>query len=132
MPTDLAPRLPLGPLPSNRHGGMIVEIGNRQLRTTPVFDAYWKFAAERQRIFFRRLEGVPGAVTTDPVLKLFKFTNAYRASDRVSQYLLRNVIYRHDLPSDARNVFFRTILFKLFNKIETWLAFLCYPNHRVR
>lgn len=120
MPTDLAPRLPLCPLPSNRHGGMVVEIGNRQLRTTPVFDAYWEFAAERQRIFFRRLGGVPGALTTDPVLKLFKFTNAYRASDRVSQYLLRNVIYRYDLPSDARNVFFRTILFKLFNKIETW------------
>ena len=38
----------------------------------------------------------------------------------MSQYLLRNVIYRPDLPSDARNVFFRTILFKLFNKIETW------------
>ena len=27
-----------------------------------------------------------------------KFTNAYRASDRVSQYLIRNVIYRPDLP----------------------------------
>jgi 5-hmdU DNA kinase-like protein len=119
MPTDLAPRLPLDPPATNRHRG-IVEIGHRQLRTTPVFDAYWEFAAERQRIFFRRLEGASGVLTTDPILKLFKFTNAYRASDRVSQYLLRNVIYRHDLPSDARNVFFRTILFKLFNKIETW------------
>jgi hypothetical protein len=38
----------------------------------------------------------------------------------VSQYLIRNVIYRTDLLSDARDVFFRTILFKLFNKIETW------------
>jgi alpha-glutamyl/putrescinyl thymine pyrophosphorylase clade 1 len=120
MPTDLAPRLPLDRPSANRHRGIVVEIGNRQLRTTPVFDAYWEFAAERQRIFFRRLEGVPGALTADRVLKQFKFTNAYRASDRVSQYLLRNVIYRSDLPSDTRNVFFRTILFKLFNKIETW------------
>lgn len=120
MPTDLAPRLPLDPVASSRQRGIVVQIGTRQLRTTPVFDAYWEFAAERQRIFFRRLEGVSGAVTTDLVLKLFKFTNAYRASDRASQYLLRNIIYRRDLPSDARNVFFRTILFKLFNKIETW------------
>lgn len=120
MPSDAVPRLPLDPPVTNRHRGTVVEIGNRQLQTTPVFDAYWKFAAERQRIFFRRLEGVSGEYTADPVLKLFKFTNAYRASDRVSQYLLRNVIYRNDLPSDARNVFFRTILFKLFNKIETW------------
>jgi hypothetical protein len=120
MPTDLAPRLPPDPVPSSRQSGIVVQIGTRQLRTTPVFDAYWEFAAERQRIFFRRLEGVSGAVTTDLILQLFKFTNAYRASDRASQYLLRNIIYRQDLPSDARNVFFRTILFKLFNKIETW------------
>ena len=39
-------------------------------------------------------------------------------SDRVSQYLIRHVIYDGD-PS-VPEVFFRTILFKLFNKIETW------------
>ena len=49
-----------------------------------------------------------------------KFTNAYRASDRVSQYLIRRVIYRPDLPDDPVEVVFRTLLFKLFNKIETW------------
>jgi hypothetical protein len=38
----------------------------------------------------------------------------------VSQYLIRRTIYRDDLPNDERNVFFRIILFKLFNKIETW------------
>ena len=43
---------------------------------------------------------------------------AYRASDRVSQYLIRNVIYRHD--QGPEEVFFRIMLFKLFNKIETW------------
>lgn len=98
----------------------VVLIAGKQLRTTPVFHAYWQFAAERQRIFFRRLEGEKGTVTNDAVLTSFKFTNAYRASDRVSQYLIRNVIYRDDLPSDRKNVFFRTMLFKLFNKIETW------------
>ena len=52
----------------------------------------------------------------------YKFTNAYRASDRVSQYLIHNVIYKEDLPKDVENVFFMTLLFKLFNKIETWEA----------
>jgi len=56
--------------------------------------------------------------TDDPILSHFKFTNAYRASDRVSQFLIRNVIYQGDQQPDE--VFFRTILFKLFNKIETW------------
>ena len=44
----------------------------------------------------------------------YKFTNTYRASDRVSQYLIRNVIYEG--AQSAEEVFFRTILFKLFNR----------------
>jgi hypothetical protein len=97
-----------------------ISLGKIKLQFTPVFYAYWRFAAERQQIYFRRLSGGSGALTDDPILLRFKFTNAYRASDRVSQYLIRNVIYRSDLPSDEREVFFRIILFKLFNKIETW------------
>jgi hypothetical protein len=86
---------------------------------TKVFDTYWRFAAERQAIFFRRLEGQPSSLwTQDVVLTKYKFTNAYRASDRVSQYLIRNVIYAGD--QSPEDVFFRTILFKIFNRIETW------------
>ena len=89
-------------------------------RPTLVFDAYWQFAAERQAIFFRRHEGAPPPWTDDDVLRDFKFTNAYRASDRTSQYLIRRVIYEG--PQSASETFFRTILFKLFNRIETWEA----------
>ena len=42
----------------------------------------------------------PAAVDARPGLRAHKFTNAYRASDRVSQYLIRRVIYRADLPDD--------------------------------
>ena len=54
------------------------------------------------------------------MLQVYKFTNAYRASDRVSQYLVRHVIYRADLPKSATETVFRTLLFKFFNRIETW------------
>src|SRR5215471_20332519 len=84
-----------------------VHIGLRDVKVTPVFDAYWRFAAERQSIFFLRLSGATGPLTEDFILRSFKFTNAYRASDRVSQYLIMNVIYRRDLPDDETNVFFR-------------------------
>ena len=87
-------------------------------RATAVYETYWKFAAERQEVFFRKLEGRPPPWTTDPAIARHKFTNAYRAADRVSQYLIRHVIYEGDLS--VPEVFFRTILFKLFNKIETW------------
>jgi len=83
-----------------------------------VFDAYWRFAAERQAIFFRRLRGDSPPWSGDPIFQSFKFCNAYRASDRVSQFLIRNVIYQPDLTAD--DTFLRTILFRLFSKIDTW------------
>lgn len=88
-----------------------------------VFDAYWRFAAERQRIFQRRLEDQAGPWTTDPILRRFKFCNTFRASDRVSQYLISEVIYGPagcDLPPE--DVFLRIILFRLFSKERTWEA----------
>lgn len=95
-----------------------VRIGGHVLQTTAAYDTYWKFAAERQEIFFRRLSNSPPPWTEDAILGAHRFTNVYRASDRVSQYLIQNVIYKGD-PS-AEEVFFRTMMFKLFNRIDTW------------
>ena len=89
-------------------------------KVSEVYESYWRFAAERQDIFFRRARGEAQPWTGNAVLMTYKFTNAYRASDRASQYLIRHVIYRADLPNSSREVFFRILLFKLFNKIETW------------
>lgn len=92
---------------------------NKKDRPTPsyVLDTYWKFAVERQNIFFNRINGLE-SLTIDPILLKHKFTNAYRASDRVSQYLIKNIIYKGDNNPDE--VLFRILLFKIFNKIETW------------
>jgi len=83
-----------------------------------VFDTYWKFAAERQNVFFNRMISPVPPWTADPIIQNYKFTNAYRVTDRVSQYLIKNVIYRGD--QSPGELLFRIILFKLFNKIETW------------
>jgi len=85
-----------------------------------VYETLWRFACERQHVFNRRVAGQPAPWTTDPLLQRHRFTNAYRASDRVSQYLIRHVIYRPDLPTTPREVVFRILLFKLFNRIDTW------------
>ena len=82
----------------------------RPLKPTLLFTAFWRFAAERQRVFWRRAVGLP-PWTTDPVLGVHKFTNAYRASDRVSQYVIRSVIYEG--TQEPRELFFRTLLFKI-------------------
>lgn len=102
------------------------------VRITDVFETYWRFAAERQNIFFRRVRGAPSPWTSDPILLRYRFTNTYRVTDRVSQYLVRHV--QAAGPQDHRSLFFRTILFKLFNRIETWemlekVAGPIHPDH---
>jgi hypothetical protein len=95
-----------------------VSVSRRPPTPSPVFDSYWRFAAMRQDIFHRRVRREPGPWTTDPVLIAHRFTNAYRAADRVSQYMIRHVAYDGDPAPEE--VVFRVLLFKLFNRIETW------------
>lgn len=87
---------------------------------TRVFDSYWKFAAERQAMYERRLAGETGPWTDDAILRNFRFTNSFRAADRVSQYLIGEVQYGEGRSQAPAELFFRTLLFKLFNKVETW------------
>jgi hypothetical protein len=84
-----------------------------------VFDLYWYFAAERHAIFQRRVEGRSRPWTHDPILATFKFCNVFRAADRVSQYLIRDVAYAPDAGSPADRLF-QIVAFRTFSKIETW------------
>ncbi|MCI9084583.1 MAG: hypothetical protein HFH46_03070 [Bacilli bacterium] len=84
-----------------------------------VYDLYWYFAYERQNIFWKKLNNSPAPWTEDPILQTYKFCNSYRVNDRVSQYLLKNVIYNKKTYS-KESMLFRIILFKLFNKESTW------------
>ncbi|MFJ1590815.1 MULTISPECIES: nucleotide kinase domain-containing protein [Streptomyces] len=95
-----------------------VRIAGRVLKPTPVFDTYWRFAATRQQVYLSRLGEASAPAVPDPVLAQHRFTNCFRAADRVSQYLIGHVSYRGDQA--WQEVFFRTLLFKFFNRIQTW------------
>ena len=103
---------------SNKHKQPLIIMKRAKPKLSVVYNTYWKFAAERQNIFFKRFSGESYPWTKDPILKQHKFTNVYRASDRVSQYLIKNVIYKGSQKPEE--VFFRLLLFKLFNRISTW------------
>lgn len=105
-------------LPFHKQNGK--NIGKGMFKKSEVFDVYWRFAEKRQEIFFKQVSGLRLDLTDDPILKLYKFTNTYRAADRVSQYLIKHVIYDETASRDNKEVFFRILLFKMFNKIETW------------
>lgn len=89
---------------------------------------YWM--KERMDIFWRKLEDSPVSIqkdliaetkiwTNDAILVKHKFTNVYRCLDRVSQYLIKEIIYNGKAYTQ-KDMIFRIILFKHFNKIETW------------
>lgn len=78
-----------------------------------LYTQFWAFAKARLRL-------MQDGATTDPILQAHRFTNCYRACDRVSQYLIKEVI---QAPGEwsKEDVLLRTILFRLFNRIDTWV-----------
>lgn len=91
-------------------------------RKTPAFDTYWKFAYLRQEAFLAK-QRAPEATShsQDQIISTHRFTNCYRVLDRVSQFLIKDVIYSENYSEE--DCLFRILLFKLFNKIETWELF---------
>ncbi|MBD2704685.1 hypothetical protein IC229_28880 [Spirosoma sp. BT702] len=85
-------------------------------KKSAVYSFYWHFAVKRHNIFIKRLTNPYGPWTDDSALRDNRFTNIFRASDRVSQYLI-DLQYNEE---DVAQIFFKTILFKIFNKIETY------------
>ncbi len=98
--------------------------GRRSVKSEPVprrgvYELYWRFAAHRQAAFERRIAGEPRPWTDDDILQRFKFCNVFRAADRVSQYLIRQVAYGQTDGSDADRLF-RIVAFRTFSKESTW------------
>ena len=92
-----------------------------------IFDLYWYFAFERQRIFERRVAGMAAPWTSDEILRTYKFCNVYRAADRVSQYLIREVICgRAETWADQA---FQIVAFRTFSRTETWRSLCGFLGH---
>jgi len=84
-----------------------------------IYELYWRFAADRQRIFQHRVAGQPPPWTDDPILATYKFCNVFRAADRVSQYLIQHICY-HTEPCTPSDRLFQIVAFRTFSRIATW------------
>ena len=84
-----------------------------------VYELYWLFASRRQAAFERRLAGASWPWTDDPILQTYKFCNVFRAADRVSQYMIRDIAYGPNAGTGADRMF-QIVAFRTFSKIETW------------
>ncbi len=79
---------------------------------------FFEFIEARQQVFWNKLKGIT-PVTENPLLQTYKFTNTYRSLDRVSQYLIQNVIY-NGKSYTREDMFWRILIFRHFNLPETW------------
>jgi hypothetical protein len=79
---------------------------------------------ERHAIHQRRLAGQSWPWTDDPILRQHSFTNVFRIYDRVTQYVICNVIGTGD--QDFHETCFRVILFRCFNRVSTWELLLAH------
>lgn len=85
-----------------------------------IYELYWMFASRRQAAFEARLDGKRWPWTDDLILRTYKFCNVFRAADRVSQFMIRDVAYGHDPGNTAKDRIFQIVAFRTFSKIQTW------------
>lgn len=80
---------------------------------------FFAIARERHLIYLRRKAGLSAPWTTDPILGKYKFTNVFRELDRTTAWFRENV---RDRYADSPACLFATLVFRLFNRIETGRA----------
>ncbi|KAG9103035.1 hypothetical protein FRC06_000436 [Ceratobasidium sp. 370] len=107
------PEVDLRPAP-RKH----VVISGVRLPVSPMLDTMFYWIHERQQLFMRRFQGLPPPWTDDVILQRHRFTNVSRTYDRATQFLIRRIINVGD--QDHEELFFRVVLFRLFNRISTY------------
>lgn len=83
------------------------------------FEYYFFFMQERMQIFHNQYKH-NNIKTKDDILSEYKFTNVYRACDRVSQYLINEIKYFENQGMKDLDIALNIIVFKVFNNIKTW------------
>lgn len=84
-------------------------------------DDFWQFVYDRQEIWHKRfVQKLPPPWTNDEIFKKYKFTNTMREMDRNTIYVLKNIV--NNSKMDNVNKAFNVIVFRIFNRIETYEA----------
>lgn len=84
-----------------------------------VLDLFWKFIFERHMVWYKRfILNHKAPWTKDKIMLDYKFTNVYRELDRGTIYLLDNIVGQFSPMEQVFNI----IVYRMFNRIETWEA----------
>lgn len=80
------------------------------------YDLYWRFVAERQRVYARRVNGASWPWTQDPILQAEFITNMYRELDPGTQYVMSAIL---DNDEDEKDVIFNIMMYRLMGSQES-------------
>ncbi len=103
----------------------------RPVTRAGVYDLYWVFASQRHAAFERRLSGAARPWSDDPILETYKFCNVFRAADRVSQYMIREVAGGGEAETVEDRIF-GIVAFRTFSNERTWDGVRRYLGGRPR
>jgi len=85
----------------------------KDLQTAPI-DLFFYWINERHRIYLKRMAGEPKPWTADPILRDYKFTNAFRQLDAGTVWLTKNFLDPHrDAPFEE--IAFNICWYRMFN-----------------
>jgi len=82
---------------------------------------YLYFVYEREAVRLAKEQNRPGALTDDPILLKYRFTNIRRRDDRVSQWVIKNLIEPNTTRDD---LWFTLLIARLVNWPPTLQALL--------
>ena len=68
-----------------------------------IYNTYWRFAFERQEMFFRKFRGTRGPVTSDPILQDHRITNPYKPTDALNQLLENEDAKKTEYEQEGQN-----------------------------
>ncbi len=83
---------------------------------------FFAYARERHAIYLRRAAGQQKPWSEDKIFRQNKFTNVFRELDRVTVWFRKNV---RDPLKNKPEVLLATVVFRMFNRIETGEAIFC-------
>jgi len=93
-------------------------------KSSDALAAFILFVYERQIIFELKSSGAEPPYTKNEVMKSKWFTNMYREVDRGTIFFRKQILAEHELlPSYYKEVVFKTFVYRLINKIETFEEF---------
>lgn len=75
-------------------------------------EEFTDFIAERQRILYRREEGLPKPWTQDRILQLYRFCNVHREDDKETKWIAKH--WRHP-NENHRNLWFLMLVARFLN-----------------